>query len=453
MAALDCSGMARCCACLTGGKARRTSDELDAKAMFEMKVLEKRKDEHDDWRCYWDRFGVMRRERAPMRRDGKDFKHKPLRELAVMQAKTRDFFDPGDEVFLLHLEWLNQWLRFAVHGASTPGPITNSVLVTSKKKVKKKAKYNLHWRPVSKEIWDFLLTGGTGGGGYGGGPSIKFTYEGDAPLVGKSDIADYMTKTKFFKLAEVDFVIPETIEDDEYDRDAYQPSASFLVRDSRLFPPREGDNAPPPYENPLADAEQERRSGGGSEVGAASGLINPLHSGAGDGAGHDGGPTSPMHGMQPTEGILLSMDDSDGPGAAPPPSDDEGTLSDSEVDDDDDDDEGFTSVAAGGNDAALLAANDSDEDDEFVQAGPVHAPQRPTPGNPRANEFDLLGPSSPLHAPQRQPPPQAQGAPSTLDDVDDADLLDFDDDEMDDFRDASAPVVSQEIAEHELDDI
>ena len=288
----------RCCACLLGAGRRAAHDNDDEKAMFEMKVQEKRKKEKMDWRCYWDRFGVLRRERAPLKLDKSDFKHKPFTELMEMNDRDQEYFDPEEEIFLINLDWLNQWLRFAVHGASTPGPISNGVLVTAKtKKFKKKAKYNLHWRPVGKEVWDFLFIGSRSGGGYGGGPTIKFKYEGDAPLVGKDDIAEYMTKTKIFKLASVMFEMPDPPEDEE----EISRYSSPFVRESGVFPVTY--RGPPPYDNPLADMEQERRSNENNRVAdKEKGLINPLHSDLDDaheGSGiddtqHETGSISPL---------------------------------------------------------------------------------------------------------------------------------------------------------------
>ena len=120
----------RCCACLLGAGRRAAHDNDDEEAMFEMKVQEKRKKENG-LAVLWDRFGVMRRERAP-KVDKSDFKHKPFTELMEMNDRDQEYFDPEEEIFLINLDWLNQWLRFAVHGASTPGPISNGVLVTAK---------------------------------------------------------------------------------------------------------------------------------------------------------------------------------------------------------------------------------------------------------------------------------------------------------------------------------
>jgi hypothetical protein len=438
------------------GKGDSYDDLDDEKRAFEMKVRKQMEKEKMDWRCYWDKFGIMRREKAPLRRDESGFKHKPLRELNTMRTKDQMFFDQEDEVYLINLAWLNQWLRFAVHGASTPGPIKNIALVTAKtKKFKKKAKYNLHWRPVSKDVWDFLYTGigGAGGGGYGGGPAIKFTYKGDAPLVGKNDIAEYMTKTKVFKIAEVDFDTPEIVEEEEPKEEPEEPPReSLVVRESGVFPPKRFDGSPPPYENALAEAAQERRSNSG-EAGPTGSLLNPLHSSTSS-ASEQGGSVSPMHVGSEEKGMVLSMDSSIASAPAPP-SDDEGGLSDDE--DDGDFREAVASSISPSAAAALRANESDDEDDDFVQAGPAVSPA--AAAAPRVEESDLLGLNSPAPTPTGAAPHAHHGAGA---DIDDEDLLGLeddldldDDDDMGGFSDASAPVShpSLEIAEHELDDI
>ena len=89
------------------------------------------------------------------------------------------------------------------------------------------------------------------------------------------DITPILT---WFPKFQVDFDTPEIVEEEEPEEEPEEPPReSLVVRESGVFPPKRFDGSPPPYENALAAAAQERRSNSG-EAGPTGSLLNPLHS-------------------------------------------------------------------------------------------------------------------------------------------------------------------------------
>lgn len=141
-------------------------------------------------RVYWDKSGALRFEMI------KDI-HNAETELKTMLELDTPFITAKEQMYVISTRWLSEWMCFASHGDVTPGPIDNSNLISSKKNtVLKKAIYTKHWRPLNKNVWDYLVSL------YGGGPSITVE-NGEADLGSKEEIEDFMTKLELYKKAKI----------------------------------------------------------------------------------------------------------------------------------------------------------------------------------------------------------------------------------------------------------
>ena len=72
---------------------------------------------------------------------------------------------PGHFWYLIHSDWLRAWHEFK-HDGALPGPISNHVLLDEYSQPLRNLRKALHYRGVSKQVWDYLHHR------YGGGPVI-----------------------------------------------------------------------------------------------------------------------------------------------------------------------------------------------------------------------------------------------------------------------------------------
>lgn len=143
-------------------------------------------------RNYFDRDGAIRFELIPRL-------HHAQSELQTVLKLDKAYIHPNETMYVINMRWLCGWINFTVHGNRTPSEINNHKLVNRKSgKVKSAVMYNKHWRPVNKEVWDFLFSH------YSGSPVISFKV-GPDPIVGKDDIVEYMTDVKLHLSAVVEW--------------------------------------------------------------------------------------------------------------------------------------------------------------------------------------------------------------------------------------------------------
>jgi hypothetical protein len=107
----------------------------------------------------------------------KSFVHLPQEEFFFVSAHDVSIFhkemevEGGDECYLMSVYWLNSWTRYAksVGDKVEVGSINNMHLVDdTTKTLKISVKYKMHFKIVSKAVWEYFFRA------YGGGPVIGF---------------------------------------------------------------------------------------------------------------------------------------------------------------------------------------------------------------------------------------------------------------------------------------
>jgi len=94
------------------------------------------------------------------------------KELERRQQEEKEFIRQNDSQettiwFLVDVQWLQEWKEFVKRGATLPGPIDNSNLVTSDGRPRPGLKVVEHYRGVNEAVWEFWHER------YGGGPVIR----------------------------------------------------------------------------------------------------------------------------------------------------------------------------------------------------------------------------------------------------------------------------------------
>lgn len=146
-------------------------------------------------RVYWDKSGALRFEMIKT-------VHNAETELRTMLKLDNGFISAKEKIYVISTRWLSEWVCFVSHGDVTPGPISNSRLVNKHTNtILKKALFNKHWRPLNKDVWEYLVST------YGGGPSIMVE-NGPTDLATKEEIEEYMNKMELQKTAILGGIIP-----------------------------------------------------------------------------------------------------------------------------------------------------------------------------------------------------------------------------------------------------
>lgn len=86
--------------------------------------------------------------------------HDAREERAFVDGNLIRVIRPGDEVYLVHVEWAAQWRHFVSNALPAPGTIPNHLLTTGSSKMLKLKPSALpmkHFRPVTPAVWMFLF--------------------------------------------------------------------------------------------------------------------------------------------------------------------------------------------------------------------------------------------------------------------------------------------------------
>lgn len=107
--------------------------------------------------------------------EGKLVKHEPcehsrIQEYKFVSRNDKTTFEPGDECYLIHTEWISIWIDWVKRIKPLPGPITNQIVVEASQTRAVKPKRD--FKVLSKIVWEFLFSR------YGGGPVLLLEVPG-----------------------------------------------------------------------------------------------------------------------------------------------------------------------------------------------------------------------------------------------------------------------------------